>query len=118
MDCTKIKKEKILRIINLFQLGDKVAQLIWCRTSNQRVAGSIPGRVTLVCSWARQFIPYCLSLPSCEWVPSINKAELRACALYAASYSGISPRGLKWFPCVQCLLGEEGHVSASVDTRL
>ena len=24
--------------------GDKVAQLVRCRTSNQRVAGSIPGR--------------------------------------------------------------------------
>ena len=39
-------------------------------------------------------------------------------SLYAASCSGISPGGLKWFPCVQCLLGEEGRVSASVDTRL
>ena len=26
-----------------------VAQLVRCRTSNQRVAGSIPGRGTLVC---------------------------------------------------------------------
>ena len=33
--------------------GDKVAQLVRCRTSNQRVAGSIPGReTTLVCPWA------------------------------------------------------------------
>ena len=46
--------------------GDKVAQLVRCRTSNQRVAGSIPGRGTLVCPWARQFIPYCFSLPSCK----------------------------------------------------
>ena len=53
-----------------------------------------------------------------KWVPSINKAVLRACVLYAASWSVISPGGLKWFPCVQCLLGEEGRVSASVDTRL
>ena len=30
----------------------------------QFVTGSIPDRGTLVCSWARQFIPYCLSLPS------------------------------------------------------
>ena len=52
--------------------GDKVAQLVKCRTSNQRVAGSIPGQGTLVC-----------------------------------------PLG-----SVQCLLGEEGRVSASVDTRL
>ena len=36
----------------------------------------------------------------------------------AASCSGISPGGLKWFLYVQCLLGEEGRVSTSVDTRL
>ena len=45
-------------------------------------------------------------------------AVLRVCALYAASCSGISPGGLKWFLYVQCLLGEEGRVSTSVDTRL
>ena len=56
--------------------------------------------------------------PSAKWVPSINKAVLRVCALYAASCSGISPGGLKWFLYVQCLLGEEGRVSTSVDTRL
>ena len=39
--------------------------------------------------------------PAAKWVPSINEAVLRACALYAASCSGISPGGLKWFPCVQ-----------------
>ena len=39
--------------------------------------------------------------PAAKWVPSMNKAVLRACALYAASCSGMSPRGLKWFPCVQ-----------------
>ena len=56
--------------------------------------------------------------PAAKWVPSINKAVLRVCALYAASCSGISPGGLKWFLYVQCLLGEEGRVSTSVDTRL
>ena len=56
--------------------------------------------------------------PAAKWVSSINKAVLRACALYAASCSGISPGGLKWFPCVQCLLVKEGRVSASMDTRL
>ena len=37
--------------------------------------------------------------PAAKWVPSINKAVLRACALYAASCSEIlvSPGGL----CVQ-----------------
>ena len=39
--------------------------------------------------------------PAAKWIPSINKAVLRACALYAASCSGISPGGLKWFPCVE-----------------
>ena len=36
-----------------------------------------------------------------NWVPSIHKAVLRACALYTANCSGISLGGLKWFPCVQ-----------------
>ena len=81
--------------------GDKVAQLVRCQTRNQRVAGSIPCCGTLVCPWARQFILYCLQ----KWVPSIHKAVLRACALHAASCSGISPGGMKWFLCVQCLLG-------------
>ena len=36
-----------------------------------------------------------------KWVPSINKAVLRACALYAANCSGISLGRLKWFPFVQ-----------------
>ena len=53
-----------------------------------------------------------------KWVPSINKAVLRTCALYAASCSGISLGVLKWFPCVQYMLETEGRVSASVDTRL
>ena len=46
---------------------------------------------------------YCFRLPSCtiKWVPSINKAVVRDCALYAPSCSGISLGGLKWFPCVQ-----------------
>ena len=56
--------------------------------------------------------------PAAKWVPSINKAVLRVCALYAASCSGISPGRLKWSLYVQCLLGEEGRVSTSVDTRL
>ena len=33
--------------------------------------------------------------PAAKWVPSINKAVLRACALYAASCSGLSPRGIE-----------------------
>ena len=47
--------------------GDKVAQLVRCRTSNQRVACSIPGHSRhFGRSWAKQFIPYCFSLPSCK----------------------------------------------------
>ena len=47
--------------------GDKVAQLVGCRTSNQRVAGSNPGHSGhFGRSWAKQFIPYCFSLPSCK----------------------------------------------------
>ena len=104
--------------LTLYIYGDKVAQLVRCWTSNQRVAGSIPGQGTLVCLWARQFIPYCFSLPSCKMGTYKNKAVHRACALYAASCSGISLGELRWSLCVQCLLGEEGCVSASVDTRL
>ena len=48
----------------------------------------------------------------------MSHTVLRVCALYAASCSGISPGGLKWLLYVQCLLGEEGRVSTSVDTRL
>ena len=44
--------------------------------------------------------------PAAKWVPSINKAVLRACALYAAGCSGIFLWGLKLLPCVQCLLRE------------
>ena len=48
------------------EIGYKVAQLVRCRTSNQRVAGSLPGHSGHFCrSWAKQFIPYCFSLPSC-----------------------------------------------------
>ena len=83
------------------EVGDKVAQLVRCQTNNQMVAGSIPGQGTLVCPWARQFIHIASVYPAAKWVPSINKAVLRVCALYAASCSGISPGGLKWFPCVQ-----------------
>ena len=42
---------------------------------------------------------------------------LRACALYAASCSGISP-GIEMVSVCTSLLGEEGRLSASVDTRL
>ena len=56
--------------------------------------------------------------PAEKWVPSLNKAVLRACALYAASCSGISRGVLKRFSCVRCLLGKEGRVNISVDTRL
>ena len=56
------KREKRLPLT-----GDKVAQLVRCRTSNQRVAGSIPGHSGhFGRSWAKQFIPYCFSLPSCK----------------------------------------------------
>ena len=47
--------------------GEKVAQLVRCQTSNQRVDGSIPGHSGhFGRSWAKQFIPYCFSLPSCK----------------------------------------------------
>ena len=73
---------------------------------------------TLVVLGQNSLFHIALVYPAAKWVPSINKAVLRVCALYAASCSGISPKGLKWFLYVQCLLGEEGRVSTSVDTRL
>ena len=43
--------------------GDEVAQLVGCRTSNQMVAGSIPGHSDhFGHSWAKQFIPYCFKM--------------------------------------------------------
>ena len=107
---------KVIHVLN----GDKVAQLVGCRASNQRFAGSIPGHSGhFGRSWAKLSLFHIASVyPAVKWVPSINKAVLTVCALYAASCSGISPGGLKWFLYVQCLLGEEGRVSTSVDTRL
>ena len=82
--------------------GDKVAQLVRCRTSNQRVAGSIPATPgTLVVLGQNSLFHIASVYPAAKWVPSINKAVLRVCALYAASCSGISPGGLKWFLYVQ-----------------
>ena len=45
----------LLYVLFPMQPGDRVAQLVRCWNSDLRVAGSIPSRVTLVCSWARQF---------------------------------------------------------------
>ena len=59
-----------------------------------------------------------LVYPAAKWVPSINKAVLRACALYAASCSGISLWGIEMVSVCTGLLGEKGRVSAWVDTRL
>ena len=82
--------------------GDKEAQLVRYRTSNQRVAGSIPGWGTLVCPWARQLIPYCFSLPSCNgYLAQIRQCLERVRYMLPCSCSGISPGKLKWFPRVQ-----------------
>ena len=76
---------------------DKVAQLARCRTSNQKVADSIPGLGTFSWSVLGQDSSFHIAsvYPAAKWVPSINKAVLRACALYAASCSGISPQGIE-----------------------
>ena len=96
----------------------KVAQLIRCQTSNQSVAGSIRGRALWSVLGHDSLFHIASVHPAEKWVPSITKAVLRDCVLYAASCSGIYLGGLKWFTCVQCLLGEEGHVNISMDTRL
>ena len=66
-----------------------------CRTSYQRVAGSISGRALWSVPGQDSLFHIALVYPAAKW------EVLRACALYAASCSGISPGGLKWFPCVQ-----------------
>ena len=94
--------------------GDKVARLgvgLVIRGSLVRFP-TTPG--TLVVLGQNSLFHIASVYPAAKWVPSINKAVLRVCALYAASRSGISPGGLKWFLYVQCLLGEEGRVSTSV----
>ena len=63
-------------------------------------------------------MPFIAVYPAAKWVPSINEAVLRACALYAANCSGISLGGIKIVSVCTGLLGEEGRVSISVDTRL
>ena len=71
--------------------GDKVFQLVRCRLL-------IRGSLVQFPTWALWSVLGQDSLfhiasvyPVAKWVPSINKAVLRACALYAASCSGISP---------------------------
>ena len=59
--------------------------------------------------------------PAAKWVPSINKAVLRACALYAANFSNCNwniPRGIEMVSVCTGLPRKEGRVSTSVDTRL
>ena len=59
--------------------GDKVAQLV-------RSLWSVLGQDSLF---------HIASVdPAVKWVPSINKAVLRACVIYAPSCSGISLGGL------------------------
>ena len=103
---------------NCLKDGDKVAQLVRCRTSNQRVAGSNPGRALWSVLGQDSLFHLASVYPAAQWVPSINKVVLRACALYAASCPGISPGGIEMVSVCTGLLGEEGRVSASVDTRL
>ena len=76
--------------------GDKVAQLVRCRTSNQRVAQvQFPAGALWSVIGQDSLFHIASVYPAAKWVPSINKAVFRACALYAASCSGISPGGLK-----------------------
>ena len=65
-------------------VGDKVAQLVRSWTSNQTVAGSIPAGALWSVLWQDSLFHIASVYPAVKWVPSINKAVLRACALYAA----------------------------------
>ena len=60
---------------------------------------------TWVSPWARQFIPYCLSLPSCKkWISSIKKAVLRAWAICCQLLWNI-PWGIEMVLVCTCVLG-------------
>ena len=78
----------------------KLAQLFRCRTSNQRVAGSIPGRAVWSVLGQDSLFHIASVYPAAKWVPSINKAVLRACTLYILPVALEYPPG-DWFPCVQ-----------------
>ena len=56
--------------------------------------------------------------PAAKWVPSINKAVLRACALLCCQLLWNIPWGIEMVSVCTGLLGEQGRVSTSVDTRL
>ena len=88
--------------------GDKVAQLVRCRTCNQLVTGSIPGRGTLVCSQSTQLQNgYLALIRQClELVHYMLPAALEY------------PLGIEMVSVCTGLLGEEGRLSTSVDTRL
>ena len=55
--------------------------------------------------------------PAEKWVPSSNKAVLRACAICGQQLWNI-PRGIEFVSVCTGLLGEEGRVSTSVYARL
>ena len=80
--------------------GDKVAQLVRCRTIYIISRSLVQFLAGALWSVLRQDSLFHIASvhPAEKWVPSINKAVIRACALYAASCSGISLGGLKWFP--------------------
>ena len=81
--------------------GDKVAQLVRCRTIViSRLLVRFPAGALWSVLGQDSLFHIASVYTAAKWVPSINKALLRACALYAASCSGISLGGLKWFPCV------------------
>ena len=49
--------------------GDKVAQLVRCQTSNQRVAGSIPGRALWSVLGQDSLFHIASVYPAAKWVP-------------------------------------------------
>ena len=80
---------------------DKVAQLVRCRTVIRGFLVRFPAGV-LSSVLGQDSLSHIGSVhPAAKWVPSIYKAVLRACVLYAANCFGISLGGLKWCPCVR-----------------
>ena len=56
--------------------------------------------------------------PAAKWVPSINKAVLRACMLNRLPAALEYPSGIEMFCVCTGPLGKEGCVNISVDTWL
>ena len=76
-----------------------LAQLVRCQTSNQRVAGSIPGHSgTLVVLGQDSLFHIASVYPAAKWVPSINTWQCLECVRY---YRYMLPVALEYPPGIE-----------------